>query len=257
MRQPLQCSAALIAALFSLLWLSACTSSAQQVSASGTPTPFQPYQFTPTAFLPLHPTAAPTPQQPQPSYRFHGIDFSDSQNWIEITVFPNDESVNRGRPIRIRFKPGLDCAFGSQRACVSAYLQPDGHEVIFLSIHSGVGGQAQSFRHAVEGTGINQAGFSLPETLQNLQALRGASVGLRQNDLELYQFSLTDNARIPANDLQAYFALPVSAALSAGELPAADQPVLVFETCGWHMPGESRADAVSGTTASVYLAVIQ
>jgi len=178
-----------------------------------------------------------------------------------MTIFPNDDRVNRGRPIRMRFKPGVDCAFGSQRACVSAYLQPDGREVIFLSIHSGVGGQAQSYRHAVEGTGINQAGFTLPETLQNLLALRGASVGIRQNDLELYQFTLIESTRVPASDLQTYFALPITQALEhtlpADALPISDQPLLVFETCGWHMPGESRADAVSSTTASVYLTVIQ
>ncbi|NMC54439.1 MAG: hypothetical protein GYA48_12475 [Chloroflexi bacterium] len=257
-------AASLLALLLTLLCLPACAPAALPVTG-GTPTPFQPYLFTPTAFLPLPPTDTPAPEpaaaQPQPSLRFHGIDFNDTQSWVEIIITPPDETVNRGRPIRMRFKPGAECNFGSQRACVSAYLQPDGSEVIFLSIHSGVGGQAQSYRHAVEGTGINQAGFSLAQTLQNLQSLKGASVGIRQNDVELYQFTLLETARIPASGLSAYFAAPISQALpvSGFSTPPGDagQPLLVFETCGWHMPGESRADAVSGTTASVYLAVIQ
>jgi hypothetical protein len=261
MRPTIQFVAATLILLCAFLWLSACAPAALPNSVSRTSTPFQPYQFTPTAFLPIHPTFTPIPDKPKPTYQFHGIDFTDSQSWIEISILPIDESVNRGRPIRVRFKPGNDCAFGSWRACVTSYLQEDDREVIFLSIHSGVTGQAQSYRHAVEGTGINQAGFTLEETLQNLQTLRGASVSIRQNNRDVNFLSLVDTARVPASSLQAYFALPVSqamqSALPTSQLSPGNQPILVFETCGWHMPGESRADAVNSTTASIYLAVIE
>jgi hypothetical protein len=202
---------------------------------------------------------------PQPSLDFFGIDFANRQKPVTIRIFPPNRRVNGGKPIEISFLPGKRCVFGDHRACVFNYLSLAGGNVIFLSVHSGVGGEADPLRHALEGTGIGQPAFSLKQVRAAMKALGGASVTITQGAATLSGLSLDALARIPAARLEAYFDAPIAAALTRAEAsnpglgqaidPA--QPLIVLETCGWKMPSEPWAEGVTSTTGSVYLGLIQ
>ncbi len=230
-----------------------------------------PLQATATPFLPLHPT--PTPEStpvpaatpaPALTLRFYDIDFASSAGQVRIEIFPRDESVNHGRPLVIAFLPGKTCIFGDGHACIGAYRASAGGEVTFATIHSGVGGEGQAYRNAVEGTGFDTAGFTLERVQANLNALHGADVTIQQGD-HVVKGRLAAAVRVPANLIEEYFSLPLPEALSlaTASLPSAadwadpDRPLLAFETCGWRMPGEAWAPGVSATTGSVYVGVIQ
>jgi hypothetical protein len=62
--------------------------------------------------------------------------------------------VNKGKPIVIRFYPGENCKFGDRRGCVVEYQPDELNKVIFISVHSGVGGQAQRQHERAPGSGI-------------------------------------------------------------------------------------------------------
>lgn len=200
-----------------------------------------------------------------PTFDFYGIDFGKSRLRIIITIYPPDNLVNNGKPIVIPIYSGSECVFGDKSACVSAFRTSKEGNVIFLSIHSGVGGEAQNLRHAIEGTGINRAGYNIEKVINNLEALNGASVTILQDDIEITGLRLVATARIPAQSLANYFQTPISSALyqAANSNPNLIDVIhpksnqLVIETCGWKMRGEPWADEVTPTTASIYLGVIQ
>lgn len=233
---------------------------------AGTPTPFMPAQPTPFQPMPLTPTPAEvTAPLPQPDLNFYGIDFANTQRWVRIHIFPPDKSVNQGRPIVIAFIPGTRCVFGDQHACVSSFSAGAPGDITYLTIHSGVGGEAQGFRHALEGTGWDQAAYSLKLVRENMRALRGAEVVITQGKRRVEGFILGELVRIPPVHVRAYFETPLQGALEmAGSLAPGlqgtldpQQPILVFETCGWRIPAEAWAKGVSSTSASIYLGVIQ
>jgi len=239
------------------------------LTPTATRTPFLPLSITPTPSQPLHPTPAEpaesSPDSTAPTLNFYGIDLNDHSQRVRIQIFPPNKKVNGGKPIVISFIPGEKCNFGDGRACVSGYLSESLSEVDFLTVHSGVGGEGQAFRHAVEGTGEDQAGFALKQVLANLRQLSGAEVVITQGGQAYTGFTLAAAARVPAPRLKAYFKSPIQSALAAAAevepdlapFLSAAQPLLVFETCGWKMPGEPWAPGVTGTSASVYLGIIQ
>jgi hypothetical protein len=206
-------------------------------------------------------TKAVTPLVPA----FAGIDFAHPEDRIRLRIQPPDERVHRGKPITIAFFPAQACNFGDQQACVYTFRSQFSKNVLFLTVHSGVGGQAESFRHAVEGTGINRAGFNLTKVQENLRALTGASVSLQQASTQSNQLVLKGITRIPADSLQQYFSLPVertlvyASQLDPSFLAGLDptRPALVFETCGWKMSAEPWAPGVTQTSGSIYLVIIQ
>ena len=57
--------------------------------------------------------------------------------------------------------------------------------MILATVHSGIGGEGQALRSALEGTGINRAAFPLDVVQRKLEALRGAQVALNGADAEL------------------------------------------------------------------------
>lgn len=240
-----------------------------ELKPTATRTPFLPLSITPTPFQPLHPTpetpAESSPALSEPTLNFYGVDFNDHNQRVRIQIIPPNKKVNNGKPIMISFIPGGQCNFGDGRACVSSYISAALSEVDFLTVHSGVGGEGQAFRHAVEGTAENQAGLPLKQVLTNLRQLSGAEVVISQGGQVYSGFTLVAAARLPAHALKAYFQTPLQSALqAAAEFDTtlesylnASQPLLVFETCGWKMPGEPWAPGVTGTSASVYLGVIQ
>jgi hypothetical protein len=135
--------------------------------------------------------------------------------------------------------------------------------VILATVHSGVTGAGQAFRHALEGTAINRAAYSLEKIQANMEALQGAAVTVRQNDIvaDLHVLAVE---RVPPSRLAEYFAGPVMPligqladshprlrqALDAGET------VLVIETCGWRHPAEREESMATDTTGSIYLLVV-
>lgn len=190
---------------------------------------------------------------------FYGIDFSSAEP-VTLEITPPGK-----KPLRIQVRPGYPCAYEDHTACVSAYTTKAGGSIIFLTIHSGVGGEADNFRHAVEGTWINRAAFRLDQIQDRLDALQGAEVTLRQGETALTGLQMAAAARIPPDHLADYFAAPVrQAARTAAKIAPAlapytnpRQPTIIFETCGWRTRQEEPSPAASDTTGSIYLGVIQ
>jgi hypothetical protein len=277
-----------LAAALSAFWLAGCMPASRQQEAPGRgthlPASTTPegesllsLNLTPTPFLPIH-NLSPTETIPAPTVRaeeptatpqdpldFYGIDFTNQKRWVSIQIQPPDGSVNRGKAIFISFIPGQRCIFGDRHGCIHTFTNHAMGAVTFITVHSGVGGEGQRFRNAVEGTGINRAAFPLKRVQANLEALLGADAAIAQGERVIGGLKLVALARIPATSLAAYFNTPLDQALDlAGTIdpplveginPA--QPQLVFETCGWKMPGEAWAPSVTSTTGSIYLGVIQ
>ena len=199
------------------------------------------------------------------SLDFYGVDFSNDNLRIIITIQPPDDRVNGGKPIVIPIFAARECEFGEKTACVTAYKPNEVGNVIFLSVHSGVGGEAQRLRHAIEGTGIDSAGYALEQVQRNLSTLNGAEVTITQDDLVLGGFRLISTARVPAIGLENYITYPVTEALHQAsaynphlvDLIRPRGPQLVIETCGWKMDGEPWAAEVTSTSAAIYLGVIR
>ena len=243
-----------LSGLFSLDW-----------QVAPTRTPYQPRVATPTPFQPRPPTVVVAPATLQPPAGFYGLDLEDPSHRVRILIFPPNQRVNQGKPILISFIPGQTCNYGDNRACVNVYSMDSGAEVTFITVHSGVGGEGQAFRNAVEGTGINSAGLSLKEIRFNLKALDGAEVVIIQGKHRYEGFTLSVAARIPPKFMRTYFEAPIQEALLFAStvdedlwgLSQGSLPLLVFETCGWKVPGEPWARGTTSTTASIYLGVIQ
>ncbi len=199
----------------------------------------------------------------EPTLNFYGINF-DRHERVNIEIIPPNGQVNRGKAIKISFIPGERCQFGDKKGCVYAYKPTYAGNVIVITIHSGVGGEGQRLRGALEGTGINRAGYSLKKVRSNMQALSGAQIVIQQGDVEIGNLQLSAVTRIPPRSLTRYFRaslaeiLELAADLDPGlsSLVHPEQPQIILETCGWKMPGEPGSENVSDTTGSVYLAII-
>jgi hypothetical protein len=136
--------------------------------------------------------------------------------------------------------------------------------VIFITVHSGIGAEAEVFRNAVEGTGFSQAGLPLEKALARLGDLQEMAVTIVQGDAVVDGLRMAALGRVPAKGVHDYFASPVTRSLEiassyseslawAVEPPT---PLIVFETCGWRMRGEPGAKSLEDTSASVYIGVI-
>jgi hypothetical protein len=138
-----------------------------------------------------------------------------------------------------------------------------GNPVTFLSVHSGVRGEGQALRHALEGTSLRGAGYPVSKVLSNLEALDGAEVVITQGKKRIEGLTLVAVSRIPPKWVNSYLGQPMDAALpfatTLDPRLAADPNLqqLVIETCGWRIPGERGAAKVPSTSASIYLGVIQ
>ena len=183
------------------------------------------------------------------------------QEKIQLRFEPG-EKINGGQAIRLAFVPGQACDFGAGRACVSSHL---GGQVILLTIHSGLGGEGDRLRNAIEGTGLDSAGLAMAQIHANMAALRGAAVRLTMGDAQVDGLELAALARVPSMDVKRYFDLsfddalqmvavensPVQALLDTGE------PLLAFEICGWRVPSEVAGLGTTPTTSSIYLGLIR
>jgi len=252
-------------ACLALLILASCRPEEVAVHLPATATPFKPVIATPTPYLPSHPTLPPENNVViTPDFDFHGIDFTPGAEEITLRFWPESESFNHGRPIKIRFLPGSECIFGDHQACINHFRTADQQEVIWVSVHSGVTGEGQELRHALEGTGINSAGFSLEQVLINLEEIKYSTITLQQGQKSIEIDSEAAFARVPAAQVPDYLSMPFDQALqmafstnsSVQQRIKEAGTLLVIETCGWRMPGEEGWQFVSDTTASIYLGIL-
>ena len=135
---------------------------------------------------------------------------------------------------------------------------------MLLTIHSGISGEGQQLRHALEGTGINTAGLGSAEILANLDQLQGAIASLHQGTTHLDYLSVVAAMRIPPDQIEAYYALPFLAAVDWAAGGDEDlrqrledgEPLIFIETCGWPVIGEGAAAGEYYGTGSIYLIAI-
>ena len=234
-----------------------------------TGTPVIALHVTATPFLPLHNTATPRqPDQPAQDTQAAGhtfrsglpddLDLQDGGQWIDLWIQSRSGNFYNGHPLNVGFFPGSVCNFGDRRACTSLH---DQGRVLLFTIHSGVGGEAQALRNAIEGTGLNRAGFSLAETSQQLEYLIGADVVIQQGGWTGRDYRVEAAVRIPPEQLETYFSLPFMDAVGwasrwdarLNQFVEGDGALIFIETCGWRMPGEAWGPLVNDTTGSIYL----
>lgn len=227
---------------------------------------------TPTPFRPLHPTLAFTPEiQPPPpaletvkESKIPGIELTAGKNPLSLRIKPDTKKINAGKNIKITFNLGADCEYGDGNACVNAYMDTLGAEITVLTVHSGLGGEAQELRQALEGTGFDQAGVTLQEVRRNLQNLVDSSVKISRGAQGEADLRVIAAVRLPARQVRTYIELPVTEILAYAAqqnpelLPYVhpDEPLILLETCGWRMPGENLPPGLPDTSASIYLLVM-
>lgn len=223
-----------------------------------TSTPFRPLPPTATRLPTATPTPTPSPLPPQPILPLTLVEHPLK---IVLRIGPVP-SLNDDQPIRIAFLPGAECPFGNQRACLSLHRNGT---LSLLTIHSGIGGQGEAFRRAVEGSGLDSAGYSLSRIQSNLERLQNVPVSLSLGDNPSKNLTLLGVARIPPGEVETYFSLPVDEALelvtryNPALQPALDsgEPLLAFEICGWLVEGEGWSPRVSSTTGSIYFGLLR
>lgn len=238
-----------------------------QQSPATTPTPFQPVVNTPLPPEPSMPAAVISENSGEDGspQNFYGIDFGDPTRRVRIKIYPPDRQVNGGEPIVISFYPGTQCELGDGRACIHNFIGLRGGGTTYISAHSGLGGEANAFRHALEGTGFDRARYSLERVQEKLSLLEGALVTISQGDVDVSGLRLVSVGRVPPEHLTAYMSasLPDALQLAAAFIPSLTGavnptlPQVVLETCGWRVPGEDLAPGSTSTSASIYLGVIQ
>ncbi|MDT8382193.1 MAG: hypothetical protein RQ728_08065, partial [Brevefilum sp.] len=75
---------------------------------------------------------------------FISIDFQDGAAPITIVVDTNKSQNSVENPIKIKFLPGDHCIFGDGHGCVSEFSSSAGNKIVFVSVHSGMGGEADA-----------------------------------------------------------------------------------------------------------------
>ncbi len=224
-------------------------------------TPFQPNAPTATVPAPT-PTLLPTgaPETPRVA-AFDWLRESEESGKVRLVIQP-PSGVNGGREIKSTFILSSACDYGTGRACLSTHRAG---QVTLLTIHSGLGGEGEALRTAVEGTGLNMAFFSLERIRRNMDALAGSPVTLRSEQGSRDDLELAALVRVPPARLEAYFQQPFDEALDAAEMDnpgLADvldeaEDWLVFEICGWQLPGEGWFPGVTPSTGAIYLGFIR
>lgn len=196
---------------------------------------------------------------PKSQSMLDGIDFTVGAAPISLSLLPDASQMDFGGGVEVAFSPGLHCEFGDGQACVYEFESPEGSRVVFASIHSGVGGDADALRDLIEGTGFNQGLFNPEQVDARLDAMIGSKVRLKQGSAGTVDLQLIALVRIPPEQVATYQALPVERALRfAAEFARLDpamlgQDLFIFETCGWRLPGEAQITDLPATSSAVYI----
>jgi hypothetical protein len=204
--------------------------------------------------------------QPKLSSQFEDplldIIFEEGSPPITILLDPGIEQNHAITPVVVTFLPGEQCNLGDGHACIYEFSTSEGNKITFVSVHSGFGGEGDALRNLFEGTGINMGLFEPARVLRIAQSLSGTDVEITQGDKKIEGLALTSVTRIPPEHFAAYTALPIEEGLDYAvqnnllDLALLNQDLLIIETCGWRLPGETQIEGLKITSSSVYLAVI-
>lgn len=193
---------------------------------------------------------------------FSSIDFTSNGSPINMTIMSKDGNESE-KWVEVLFLPGSQCIYGDGRACIFAFHLHNQTQVVFASIHSGLGGEGEPFRDMVEGTGINRGLFTPDQVENSMASIAGSDVFIKQGDLALQSLELTAIARIPPAFVEAYLALPIESTLDyAVEIGVLNPELLrgevfILETCGWQLPGEETNANYPSSAQSIYLGVVR
>ena len=193
---------------------------------------------------------------------FLDIIFEEGSPPITISLDPGIEQNHAITPVEVTFLPGEQCNFGDDHACIYEFSTSEEKKITFVSVHSGLGGEGDALRNLFEGTGINMGLFEPARVLRIAQSLSGTDVEITQGDKKIEGLALTSVTRIPPEHFAAYTALPIEEGLDYAvqnnlfDLALLNQDLLIIETCGWRLPGETQIEGLKDTSSSVYLAVI-
>jgi hypothetical protein len=193
---------------------------------------------------------------------FSSIDFSPNSSPINVTIMPKNGN-DAEKLVEVLFLPGSQCIYGDGQACIFAFHLQNQTQVIFASVHSGMGGEGEPFRNMVEGTGINRGLFTPYQVEENMASIAGSQVLIKQGDLALKSLELTAIARIPPAFVEVYLALPIESTLEYAIDIGVLSPellhgeVFILETCGWQLPGEEANANYPSSAQSIYLGVVR
>ena len=226
-------------------------------------------QINPIGQIPVPTEVTPVkesdPYQP-PMASLHlldGIDFSSDGAQITLEIMPDEGRFDHNQPIEITFSPGDHCEFGDGHACVYEFNSSAGKKVIMTSVHSGWGAEAEAFRDYLEGTGFFQALHTEEQVQGTVESLIGSVIRIHQGELITEGFQLIEIIRVPPTHFNDYLALPIEKtldyAIEVTRLAPSilDQDLLVFETCGWKLPGEAPVNGLDYTSNAIYLGLVQ
>jgi len=223
-------------------------------------------------FLPVlmsgghHPDERPPEQKTEAKpeeNKFNTIDFSPYGSLVTVQISPTTTSSPAEPPVEIHFYPSDQCQFGDGGACIYEFSTGQGSRVSIASLHSGAGGEAESFRDLIEGTGFNQALYSSDQVNQNIHDLLGSQITITQGATTLSGLTLIAIVRVPPQHMATYLGLPIEKTLEfALDISQIDPSILnqdlfVIETCGWKLPNESPIPGTANTNFAVYLGIVQ
>lgn len=189
------------------------------------------------------------------------IDTSPTGERITIIIDLKEEKKPSGSEVTISFLPGEQCYFGDGRACMYDYELPHNTRLILAAVHSGHGGEGDSFRNMVEGTGINQGLFPSDQVLKNIIALIGSDVLISQGETDISGLILKAIIRIPSAYIDTYLSLPIDQSFAFAQtitgidLESNKNDLFVLETCGWRLPDETHFSSYPNSMQSIYLGV--
>jgi hypothetical protein len=190
------------------------------------------------------------------------INFKEGSPPLTLVFNPDIEQNHAITPVEITFLPGKQCNFGDGYACINEFRASIGNRIIFVSVHSGYGGEGDELRNLFEGTGINMGLFEPGIVLNIIQSLSGTAVEIAQGDTKINGLALTSITRIPPEHFTAYTALPIEEGLDYAvqnnllDPNLLNQDLLIIETCGWRLPGETQLGGLNATSNSVYLVLV-
>jgi len=191
--------------------------------------------------------------------RLSTIDISQTGTQITIQLHHKESKPNRKSMAEISFLPGEQCIFGDGRACVYNFADTNNNKIILASVHSGIGGEGESFRDLIEGTGINHGLYTTEQVKNNIRSLIGSEMHINQGETTLTGLVLHDIVRIPSVYIETYLSLPVEHTLAfVEEITGANwadfnQELFILETCGWRLPDEKHSSDYPNTMQSIYL----
>lgn len=220
------------------------------------------YIFLPLVQISNQELASPLPENRQ-NNNLQEIDISPTGEKISIIIVREEGKEPLGSELTISFLPGEQCHFGDGRACMYKFDDSNDNNVILASVHSGMGGEGESFRDFIEGTGINHGLFSTDQVAKNIQSITNSEIHINQGETIINGLVLHDIVRIPPAFIEKYLSLPVDQTLTlideitGRNLGFFNQDLFILETCGWRLPDENHHSDYPNSMQSIYLGIFR